>query len=78
MMLCQVYGMAAPDTNRRMANAIKKGLAFTAAMQDRPDRRAIDKGAWRYLHRQSTFDSDVITCCLLSHGPQGLDNTLQV
>ena len=59
VMLSEVCGMAAVTTNRRMTHAIERALAFTATIQDRPDRRPIDKGAWRYLHRHPEFDSDL-------------------
>ena len=57
--LCEVYGMAAPQTNRRVSEAIKRGLALAAAIQDRMVSEAVARGGWRYLRPAPKGESDL-------------------
>ncbi len=52
LVLCEIYGMTDEDTGRRIGIAMERALALTYDMQDRPKRRALNEGAWRYWHYQ--------------------------
>jgi hypothetical protein len=57
--LSEMYGMSDAKRAERIETAIKKALAVTLEMQRWPKDYAEERGGWRYLDDDGTFDSDL-------------------
>lgn len=58
VMLGEVFGMTDSPRNERIRGAIVKALDYTRRLQTRPKAMQVDRGGWRYVHRETT-DSDL-------------------
>jgi hypothetical protein len=57
--LSELYGMSDAKRAVRIQVAIKKSLGATLEMQRWPKDNAVDRGGWRYIDDDGTFDSDL-------------------
>jgi hypothetical protein len=59
LMLTEVYGMTDRARAAKLKPAILKALEFTRRVQAEPKYYAGDEGGWRYLHGDSSGESDL-------------------
>jgi hypothetical protein len=57
--LSELYGMSDGKRAARIQSAIKRSLAATLQMQRWPKDYNIERGGWRYIDDDGTFDSDL-------------------
>jgi hypothetical protein len=59
LLLAEVYGMGPGPRQEKLAEAIRRALAFTRAQQTKPRANPREKGGWRYLRPRQGWDADI-------------------